>query len=249
MPLYVNGQLEGALPADDPGVERGFSIFETFRTYGPHPFRLAQHMARLQRSVAALGLVVPEGLEAELLRCCEEDVVVRLMLTAGGNRVVRVYPVDASRIGRPVSVAPVDYTDPIGFAKHGSRAIPQALALRLGVDEVLFRDRDGFVLEASRSNLWGVVDGVLVTPPSDGRILEGVTRGALLDVCGARGWSFREAPLRLEDCEELWLSSTLKELAPAVLDGVERSGPVGRALHAAFREARLSLAAPRAHRE
>ena len=103
---------------------------------------------------------------------------------------------------------------------------------------MLYRDAQGFVLEGSRSNLWGVVDGVLVTPPVDGRILDGVTRAALLEVCAREGLPCRIGPLRLEECRELWLSSTLKELAPVVLDGVERSGPIGRSLHRSFQARR-----------
>ena len=231
MRVFVNGVEGGRLPADDPGVTRGLNVFETFRTYGPIPFRLPQHMARLQRSAAAFGIAVPEGVEARLRSHCALNVVVRVMLTGGGNEAIQVYPVPNERIGRPVAVAAVDYAPPLGFAKHGSRGLTIAMAAARGVEEVLFTSQ-GELLEAARSNLFAVVDGQWVTPPGDGRILEGVTRGALLDLGG-----IREGAVRLEDCEELWLSSTLKELAPAIVDGVERSGPMGRALHQAFRAA------------
>ncbi len=238
MRVWVNGVLGGQLPADDPGLQRGQNVFETFRTYGRSPLGFDLHLARLQGSAELLGIEVPAGLEVELLERCEEDVVVRVMLTIAGNRAVQVSPVDPGRIGAPVRVAPVDLVLPFGFAKHGSRVFAQAFERRLGVDEVLYRDERGAVLEGSRSNLFGVVRGVLVTPPADGRILDGVTRRALLAVCEREGLPFRVDALRLQDCEEIWLSSTLKELAPVVLEGTERSGPVGRGLHRAFQAQR-----------
>ena len=228
MRQFVNRQEGAQLPADDLGVTRGLNVFETFRTYGRFPFGFTQHMARLRSSAACFGIAVPDDLEEELLSYVADDVVIRAMLTAGGNRVVQVYRVPRERIGRPVSVAPVDFAPPLGFAKHGSRAFGIVMAHQHGVEEVLWT-ADGFLLEAMRSNLFGVVGGELVTPPADGRILDGVTRRAMLQVD-----SIREAPLRLENCDELWLSSTLKELAPAVVDGQIMDGPIGRDLHRRF---------------
>ena len=228
---FVNGKEGAGLPAGDLGVTRGVNVFETFRTYGRTPFGFAQHMARLRGSAAGFGIAVPDGLEDELLSYLEDDVVIRVMLTAGGNRAVEIYPVPQERIGRPVTVAAVDFAPPLGFVKHGSRAFGIAMARQHGVEEVLWTS-DGLLLEGMRSNLIGVVDGQLVTPPADGRILDGVTRRAMRQVS-----PIREAPLRLQDCDELWLSSTLKELAPAVVDGRSMAGPVGRGLHQRFRAA------------
>ena len=219
------------LPADDLGVTRGLNVFETFRTYGRTPLGFSQHMERMKVSAAALGIALPEGLEQELLSYVAPDVVIRVLVTAGGNRAVQVYPVDQARVGRPVAVAAVNWAPAMAFAKHGSRAFGIALARQRGVEEVLWTE-GGELLEGMRSNLFGVIDGQLVTPPADGRILDGVTRRALLEI-----GEVREGPLRLEACEELWLSSTLKELAPAVIDGRSRAGPVGRALHRRFQAA------------
>lgn len=231
MRQFVNGEEGRHLPADDLGVTRGLNVFETFRTYGRRPFRFAQHMARLRGSASRLGISVPPGLDDELLSYLEDDVVVRVMLTAGGHRAVQVYPVPVERVGRPVTVAVVDFAPPLAFVKHGSRAFGIALARQHGVEEVLWT-ADGRLLEGMRSNLIGVVDGALVTPPADGRILDGVTRRAMLEV-----GPLIEGPLRLQDCDELWLSSTLKELAPAVVDGRSMAGPVGRDLYQRFRAA------------
>ena len=84
--------------------------------------------------------------------------------------------------------------DPRGpLAAHKTlNYLPNVLALQqaeaAGCDEAVFV-RDGWLLEATISNLVGVVDGVLLTPPLDGTILGGIARRALLESGAVReGW-------------------------------------------------------------
>jgi len=104
---------------------------------------------------------------------------------------------------------------------------------------VFWVGRDGCFTEATRSNIFAAVEGVMVTPPADGRILDGVTRRALLDAGLAEGLAVAEAPLPLTaPMTELYATSTLKELAPVSdLDGAAAPGrgPLGDALCAAYR--------------
>ena len=239
----VNG-IEGAgLPADDPGFTRGLNVFETLRTYARAPFRLEPHLRRLEASAAAMEVPLPsiDAIRDEILAHAGEDVWIRVTLTAGGNRVLQTEPVERAKIGRPVRVATVQMM-PVpglpGSVKHGSRAGWVLAARARGVDEVVFVNPRGHIMEANRSNVFAVVGGVVRTPPNDGEKLEGVTRGALLDAARACGISFDESPLRVDEpFEELYLSSTLKELAPVLeIDGrAVGGGPVGAALHEAFR--------------
>lgn len=230
------------MPADDPGFTRGLNVFETLRTYGRAPFRLEPHLRRLEASAAAMEVPLPsiEVIREEILAYVSEDIWVRVTLTAGGNRVLQTAPVDRAKIRRPVRVSSVLMT-PVpglpGSVKHGSRAGWVLAARARGVDEVVFVNPEGHILEANRSNVFAVVGGVVRTPPNDGAKLEGVTRGALLDAARASGIPFDDSPLGLdEEFEELYLSSTLKELAPVLeIDGREvGGGPVGAALHEAF---------------
>ena len=83
------------------------------------------------------------------------------------------------------------------------------------------------------------MDNVLITPPLDGRLLQGVTRGAVLDAAQCAGVPAVENPLDLSaQVDELYLSSTLKELAPVVaLDGAPApgAGPIGKRVRDALR--------------
>jgi branched-chain amino acid aminotransferase len=240
MRLRVDG-IDGAmLPADDPAITRGVSVFETMRSYGQTVFRLEQHLDRFVASAKSIGLAGPsrKWLADEVAEVCAADVYIRITLTGGGHLITQAHPIDASKVGRAVPVALVDYTPSKwlpGSVKHSSRAGWVMAARGLGVEEVLFQDQSGVLLEANRSNVLVVRDGIVLTPPTDGRILAGITRSALFDAAGREGIRMQESTIRLADgYDELYLSSTLKEVAPVELDGISGAGPIGEALHRAF---------------
>lgn len=243
--VLVNG-IEGAgLPGDDPGFTRGLNAFETMRTYNGRLFRLEQHLDRLFGSCSALDIPLPDRdelrSEALSVAAIAANVVVRIALTAGGNRVTTVEPADLDRVGRPLHVATVEL-QPLEFlpgtVKHGSRAAWVIAARRLDVDEVMLVDRSGLILECNRSNVVAVVDGAVCTPPLDGGLLAGVTRSAVLEAAREAGLMVRVAPLRRSaPFSALYATSTLKEIAPIVtLDGQKLASwdPVGRALQASL---------------
>lgn len=236
----------GGLPPEDPALVGALAVYEALRTYGGRPFEVAAHLRRLRASAGWLGLVCPPDalLAAELAEVAAElgeEAVLRVVLTGGGRRVVDAAPLDAARVGAPVRVATLAYEAPDAlpaWVKHTSRAVALLAARRAGVDEVLFVGRDGTWTEANRSNVIAVRGGVVHTPPPDGRILPGVTRAVLLACAAELGLDVVEAPLVPGPAEELYLASTLKELAPVVaLDGepAPGGGPVGAALLSAFR--------------
>ena len=245
MRLFVDGEENLKIPADDPGLLFGLTVFDTMRTYGKVVFRLHAHIERLCFSARRLSIPFPAPtlIEDEISSALDLDISIRYMLTAGGHRVMQVGPIEKSKVGGPMRVARMGWDPPEwlpGVIKHGCRAAWVVGARELGVDEVILVDRDGFILEANRSNVLGVIDGVLITPPLDGRFLSGVTRRALLEAAESSGFRLEERPLSYDSrFEELYLTSTLKEVAPVVeIDGNPGpgAGPLGTALHRAYRE-------------
>ncbi|MBR57524.1 MAG: hypothetical protein CMH54_05620 [Myxococcales bacterium] len=248
--IFVNG-IEGAgIPADDTSVLLGLTVFETIRTYRGVPFRLDSHLERLTGSAEQMLIECPDKrtMHDEIIFCLEQvpadaPMRVRYTITADGNRIVDVAPLDMSRIWAPISVGRLDWQAPEwlpGVVKHGSRAGWIVAAQQQNAAEVLLVDSGGFILEANRSNVLVVKDGVVLTPPLDTRFLAGVTRSALLEAAAKAAIPYEERPLPFDATyDEFYLSSTLKELAPVVsICGCPApgEGPIGRRLLDAFRD-------------
>lgn len=92
--FYLNGRLvpeeEACISVLDRGLLYGDGIFETMRAYSGEVFRLRQHLQRLRRSAALIGLAIPmtdEQIAAaahETLRLnCLEDAYLRITITRG----------------------------------------------------------------------------------------------------------------------------------------------------------------------
>ena len=109
------------------------------------------------------------------------------------------------------------------------------------IETVMFRD--GFLTEASASNVLTVKDGRIVAPPKDNHILPGITYGAAEVFARDAGIPFDIRPIPRAEAyaaDEWWLSSSTKEvLAITTVDGQPfaggKPGPVFRRMHALFK--------------
>ena len=109
--------------------------------------------------------------------------------------------------------------------------------------------RDGFLTEASSSNVWVVKDGILLAPPRNNLILEGIRYSLLEELCAAIGITFQSRKISREEtfaADELLLSSATKEVLPVVkLDdktiGAGTPGPVYKKLYEAYQAAKASI--------
>ena len=136
---------------------------------------------------------------------------------------------------------------------HVGAVLAVAEARSAGAHEALLLDRDGHVTEGASSNLFAVRAGRLETPPLDLGILEGVTRGIVLELAGRHGIDVRETTLMSADlagADELFITSTAREILPVTrLDGRPvGSGQVGAVttrLHLLFRAHADSVAGAR----
>jgi D-alanine transaminase len=110
------------------------------------------------------------------------------------------------------------------------------------VETVMFRD--GYLTEASASNVLVVIGGRIVAPPKDNLILPGITYDAALEFARDAGLPFEIRPVPKAEAlaaDEMWLSSSTKEvLAITPLDGKPFGsgvpGPVFRRMHALFQQ-------------
>lgn len=116
-------------------------------------------------------------------------------------------------------------------------------ACQRGATDCIQIDEQGRVTEAAASNVFMVRDGVIMTPPLSGNILPGVTRALVLEVAREdRRYACEEKELSLQDlrqADEIWLTSSTKEIRPVVsLDGEVvgsgQPGPVWKHIASAF---------------
>ncbi|HVP74908.1 MAG TPA: aminotransferase class IV [Gaiellaceae bacterium] len=253
---------------DDEGVLRARAVFETLRVYEGRPFRLVGHLDRFAASAARLGLPPPEreaftAAVAEALAAAGvPDAVLRLLWTAGregmhrpvGLALVSSLPPDLDELhARGLRLATVPWAPgALAGAKSTSYAANLAArdaAARRDADDALLVAADGTVLEAPTANVWWREHDRLLTPTLELPILAGVTRAALLELAPAVGYTLEEGsyPLeRLLEAEEVFLSSSIREVMPVVaVDGRPVGsgvpGPAAAALQRALRKAAGTL--------
>ena len=249
------------LHADDEGVLRGRSVFETLRVYGGAPFKLDAHLDRLAASAARLRLAAPpsDSFAAAVSEAIEAggapDAALRLLWTAGregggpptGLVLVSTLPPDHERLReRGLRLAVVPWAaGALAGAKSTSYAeniAAQAEAASRGDDDALLVASDGTVLEAPTSNVWFREGERLFTPSLALPLLAGVTRATVCELAPRAGYEVEEGrfPLeRLLDADEVFLTSSVREVMPVTaVDGKPvAKGPAAAALQAALRAA------------
>ena len=92
-----------------------------------------------------------------------------------------------------------------------------------GVNETILYNQDGYITEASSCNVFMVKDGVIYTPPLNHELLPGITRAIALEAFTCAGLDVNETWFSKEsllNADEVWLTSSSKEIAPVVaVDG------------------------------
>ena len=274
--VYLNGSY---LPIDEAKVsvlDRGFiygdGVYELIPVYRRKPYRIAEHLARLQHSLDRIRLANPhsEGQWKEIVagiieRQPFDDQGVYFQVTRGVAKRDHTFPKDVpatvfmmsnplatpspETVERGVAcVTAIDERwlncDIKSISLLGNVLMRQLAADHDAVETVMFRD--GYLTEASASNVLIVRDGRIVAPPKDKLILPGITYGALFDLAQQGGLPFEMRPVTASEtwtADELWLSSSTKEvIAISTLDGHPvghpshrgRPGPVFRKMHALF---------------
>ena len=249
--LGVVDPLEAVVAATDEGFTRGRAAFETLRVYAGRPFRLDEHLARLEGSAARLDLPAPDREELArlvglaLAESGDHDASLRLYWTpgpAGGlpAAIVLVSPIPAwieevrARGQRLVSLtfprrsAPwlLPGTKSVSYATH---VAAEAEARRRGADDAVLVDLDGTVLEGTVTNVWWREGTTLVTPELELGILAGETRAALLGLAREAGYGVETGAFPLERllaADEAFTSSSVREVMPVI--SVDRTGYASR---------------------
>ena len=272
--VYLNGEFMPLDQARVPVLDRGFifgdGVYEVIPVYSRRPFRLPEHLRRLQRSLDAIRLANPAS-DAEWVRLIGEiiarntgdDQSVYLQVTRGVARRDHAFPKEAkptvfmmsSPLATPAGdlvdngvpcITATDYRwlkcDVKSVSLLGNCLLRQAAADAGAAEVVLFRD--GYLTEASASNVFAVSNGKLLSPPKSHLILPGITYDVVLELAASIRVpvELREIPEReVRSADELWVTSSTKEvLAVVTLDGkpvgTGKPGPVFKKIYQAFQE-------------
>jgi len=250
---YLNGQFLPLADARIPVLDRGFifgdGVYEVIPVYSRRPFRLPEHLRRLQHSLDAIRLGNPMA-DAEWTRLIHElvarhsgeDQSVYLQVTRGVAKRDHAFPKEGKptvfMMSSPLSTPPreqieqgvpcitaTDFRwlkcDVKSVSLLGNCLLRQLAADAGAVEVVLFRD--DFLTEASASNVFVVRGGKLLAPPKNHLILPGITYDVVLELAAANGIPIELraiAEQEVRSADELWVTSSSKEvLAITTLDG------------------------------
>ncbi|HUU11056.1 MAG TPA: aminotransferase class IV, partial [Phycisphaerae bacterium] len=231
--MYVAGEFvpmtEARVSALDAGLLLGAGLFETLRTYGGRPFRLAAHLARLRASGTVLRIFVKETDEAvaeviDRLVCANgaPDARVRLTATRGSLTdeldddeapaatllatagPMTPYPAEFYEQGVTVVVSDIraNETDPSTYHKttgYMTNLLALRDAHRARAAEAIRFNTKNRLAEGAISNIFLVRDGRLLTPPVEEGLLAGITRAAVLEVAAETGVPAQQQALAVQD--------------------------------------------------
>ncbi|MFZ2452775.1 MAG: D-amino acid aminotransferase [Methylovulum miyakonense] len=261
--VYLNGHY---LPLEDAKVsvlDRGFlfgdGIYEVIPAYHGKLFRLDGHLQRLENSLAIVRITNPhsrsewQAIFAPLLDA-DKNQYIYLQITRG--------PAEKRDHAFPEGVAPTVFVmcsdiAPFAGAQTGIKAVTMddsrwklchaktitLLANILHRQEAIDQGsaeailiKDGYVTEGAASNVFAVIDGVLVTPPKSTGILPGITRDVILELADKNNIAWREGLIALDELKsasEIWVTSSTREIVAVIeLDGaVVGNGTLGPVWH------------------
>ncbi|GEM_PF-1741235 len=238
MTFFLNGlKTEGAvLPLEDPAVEFGRVVFETFRTYELSTiFAQEEHLDRLLASAEMLALdlspvkakfpatplrdVLRKALQEAVNHTApKQDLRIKLSLSEHNFwiKVQDLAPAQESWYEKGVEIIDAEFERPFAEAKYTSWVYPYfAQKQPTDVFETIFFDRDKNLREGNISNVFGVFGNIIAT--SDKNILKGVTRSHVIECAQEAGFQLQLREVswaELLKADEIFLTNTSKEVLP-----------------------------------
>ncbi len=264
----------------DRGFIFGVGIYEVVPAYSGKLFRFDEHMARLERSLGKLRIANPLTSEQWLERCRHliaalraqgesHDQLVYIQVTRGvaprDHVMVKgimptvfmmasaMKPPSAEQRHHGVAcISARDFrwerADIKSISLLGNVLARQMSADRGALETVMFRD--GFLTEASSSNVWVIHEGAVLGPPKSEHVLEGIRYELIRELCAEHDIAFNLKPIAEAEvfaADELLLSSATKEVLPVTtFDGEPvghgalrgKPGPVYARLYEAYQRAK-----------
>ncbi|HEV3010978.1 MAG TPA: D-amino acid aminotransferase [Burkholderiales bacterium] len=253
MTVFLNGKLLPIEQATVSVLDRGFifgdGVYELVPVYSRVPFRLEEHLVRLERSLGEAKIRNPYSRQqwrAHVYQLIDahrsDDQGVYFQVTRGVAKRDHAFPKNVEPTvfmmsnplvnppqelvekGSPAVSAPDNRwhrCDIKSISLIGNCLLRQLSAEVGAAETILFRD--GRLTEASASNAFIVKRGVIQSPPKSNLILPGITYDVVVELARANGLAleFKDIPeADVRAADEVWVTSSSKEvLAIVELDG------------------------------
>jgi D-alanine transaminase len=267
--VYLNGQYLPLCDAKISVMDRGFlfgdGIYEVIPSYSGKMFHFQDHMERLENSLASIRLPNPHDRTQwlEILTPLLDknlDQSIYLQITRGvASKRDHAFPENIT----PTVFAMCSNIVPFESLNSGVKALSvddsrwelcnvkattllanillRQQAVEQGCAEAILV-KDGYVTEGAASNIFAVVDGILITPPIGREILPGITRNVILELARENNIPYSEDIISLDalkTASEIWLTSSTREIVPVVqLDNEAiangKPGPIWRTMNQLF---------------
>jgi len=267
--VYLNGQYLPLADAKVSVMDRGFlfgdGIYEVIPSYSGSLFHFQEHMERLENSLSSIRLANPHD-RAQWLEILTPlldtglDQYIYLQITRGiDSKRDHTFPENVT----PTVFAMCSNIVPLANLDSGVKAISvddsrwelcnvkattllanillRQQAVEKGCAEAILV-KDGYVTEGAASNIFAVIDGILITPPQGAEILPGITRDVILEIARENDIPYSEDIISLDalkTASEIWLTSSTREIVPVVqLDNEAiangKPGPIWRIMNQLF---------------
>jgi D-alanine transaminase len=251
--VFLNGRFLPLEQATVPVLDRGFifgdGVYELIPVYSRAPFRMDEHLARLERSLAAVRIANPYARDrwrsviGELVAQQPwEDQGVYLQVTRGVAKRDHAFPAGVEptvfAMSNPLVNPPRELVekgvaavsapdnrwlrcDIKSISLIGNVLLRQHSADAGAAETILFRD--GILTEASASNVFVAKNGLVLSPPKSNLILPGITYDVVVEIAQQLGLPLEFRDIReaeVRAADELWVTSSSKEILAIVeLDG------------------------------
>ena len=239
-------------------IVRGYQVFTFFRTMNMKPIFLDDHLDRIFSNALSMHMEVPfskEELKQKVFQTLEHNKSslneLNIMILFAGTTALKYSPLSTDQpIDLYIIISPVkeysqeylsgvslglfEYARNMGevkapFTYFGGILGEHQLVKTKKFDEILFTDQ-GLILEGSTFSFFAVKGSKIITPPTDGKILESVTRKNVIQSC-LDGFEFEERPILVEEIasfDEAFITSANRGVVPVLkIDGSLISSSVG----------------------
>jgi D-alanine transaminase/branched-chain amino acid aminotransferase len=243
MIAYLNGQFieeeKSVLQVGDLSIQRGFAIFDYFRTRNFTPLFLDNYLDRFFNSATMIGLqpaIAREELVAVINELIQRNQManagIKMILTGGysadsfepatPNFIILQQPIQLpskEKFNNGLSIIFHEYLRDLPKIKSTNYLMAIWLRNKLKeqkADDVLYV-KDNLALEFPRANVFAVTkSGTIVTPEEN--VLNGITRMMILQLAEKK-YQVEKRPVNVEelfDAAEIFLTSTTRRILPVL---------------------------------